>query len=256
MEEHRITINGMEMNYVKSGVGPPLVLLHSGFSCGSFFWKDYFEELSKFYTVYAPDTRGHGKSTNPDDIWSYSQYAEDIAAFIQVLDLEMPFICGWSDGGQIALELSYKYPELPLKVIIGGTWIDDGTVDWESLNQLGFENTGEVDFDVLKVIAPKLVDELKLMHSSQGDDYWKVVVKNDVKVFSTLKEYSEDDLNQIVAPMLIVLGDRDQYLPVSEAVKMYKKIQGSSLAVVPDATHALLISHRDFFMELIKYYLR
>ena len=71
--EGSLKINNMDMGYVCCGKGPDLVLLHRGFLPGMFQWESYLQSLSESFTVYAPDSRGHGKSTNPDNTWSFEQ---------------------------------------------------------------------------------------------------------------------------------------------------------------------------------------
>ena len=47
-----------------------------------------------------------------------------MAALVQALDLHKPLICGYSDGGQVALEIGMRYPDLPQALVIGGAYIE------------------------------------------------------------------------------------------------------------------------------------
>jgi pimeloyl-ACP methyl ester carboxylesterase len=66
---------------------------------------------------------------------------------------------------------------------------------------------------------------------------------------------SEDDLKKIKAPTLIVWGDRDQFLPVENAVEMYQLIPNAQLAVIPNADHFVTRSRVDLFSSLVKEFL-
>jgi hypothetical protein len=47
--------------------------------------------------VVTPDSRGHGRSTNPDGALSYARLADDMAALIEVLGLDRPSAITLSD---------------------------------------------------------------------------------------------------------------------------------------------------------------
>ena len=48
--------------------------------------------------------------------------AEDVAAFARALDLDAPLICGYSDGGNVALEVGMRFPQLPKALAVGAAW--------------------------------------------------------------------------------------------------------------------------------------
>src|SRR5262245_12073144 len=96
-----IHVNGMEMYYEECGSGPNLILLHGG--TGTLhMWNAQLPYFARHFHVIAPDSRGHGKTNNPEGELSYRRMAEDVAVLIQTLGLNKPFVCGYSDGGQIA----------------------------------------------------------------------------------------------------------------------------------------------------------
>ena len=68
-------------------------------------------ELVDRFRVIVPDSRGHGRSTNESGALSYALLADDIAALIAALELDRPVVGGYSDGGQVALELAVRHPE-------------------------------------------------------------------------------------------------------------------------------------------------
>jgi pimeloyl-ACP methyl ester carboxylesterase len=63
---------------------------------------------------------------------------------------------------------------------------------------------------------------------------------------------AEDDLKQISVPTLIIWGDRDQFLPVEDAVELYRLIPNSQLAVLPNANHFVTRTKVMLFAELVK----
>ena len=99
-----VKANGVNIYYEEYGSGEPLVLLHGGMGASNDF-EHLIPAFSKQFRVITPDSREHGRTDNPSGNFSYRLMADDVAAFINALNLSQPSICGWSDGGQIALEL-------------------------------------------------------------------------------------------------------------------------------------------------------
>lgn len=98
------------LHYEATGEGKPLILLHGNGENHHIFDKAV-PLLAARFRVYAIDSRGHGKSF-PVKEYHYQDMAEDIRQFITGLSLEKPVICGFSDGGILALLLASQQPDL------------------------------------------------------------------------------------------------------------------------------------------------
>jgi pimeloyl-ACP methyl ester carboxylesterase len=106
-----IEANGLTIYYEVCGEGEPLLLIHGGTAtCSS--WASHLPAFTQHFRVFAPDSRGHGRTDNPAGELAYRPMADDVAALIEALGLQRPLVLGYSDGGQIALELGMRYPEL------------------------------------------------------------------------------------------------------------------------------------------------
>lgn len=94
------------MAYERCGYGPqPVLLVHASFAT-SRWWQPVTALLPPDrYTCYAPDLRGCGRSSRPDDPAGYrvEQQAADLAALIEALDLWGLHLVGHSLGAAIAL---------------------------------------------------------------------------------------------------------------------------------------------------------
>ncbi len=71
------------------------------------------------FRLITPDSRGHGRSTNPASELFYPLIADDVAALIAALELARPVVGGWSDGVQVALELGARHPGVAGSLIVG-----------------------------------------------------------------------------------------------------------------------------------------
>jgi pimeloyl-ACP methyl ester carboxylesterase len=232
-----IQVNGLEMYSEEAGTGAPLILLHGGTATGR-SWQPFLPAFQPHFRVIMPDSRGHGRTNNPAGALSYRLMADDFAAFVQALGLTRPFIFGYSDGGQTALEIGLRYPDLPGALIIGGASYHFSQAYYEALDGFPFINQGAVDIGALERKNPQWVAELQAEHGRPEDpDRWKTLLHQIAPMWLAQLEYSLADLRNINAPVLLLVGDRDEGFPVEQVVEMYRAIPNAALAVLPHATH-------------------
>ena len=249
-----IHANGIEMYYEEHGKGYPLVLLHGGMGTGSANWGAYLPKLTPEFRVIMPNSRGHGRTANPTGEWHYALMANDIAAFVRELALEKPLIGGWSDGGQIVLELAMRFPSLASAYIAGAVWKDFTDFYVQSLQGLGMEKPGQVDILQFEKSMPEYAELIQRIHAPQGTEYWKELLVGISNLWLTPLDYVDEDFQKIQEPILIVIGDGDQFIPVEDAVAMYRLIPTAELAVVPGADHSLSMTRVKEFSEIMKNY--
>ena len=120
-----IDVNGVALYYEEHGEGDPVILIHGGYA-SSAMWQVVLPPLVDGFRVITPDSRGHGRSTNPAGELSYPLIADDVAALIGALELARPVVGGWSDGGQVAMELGARHPGVAGGLIVGGAYPDFG----------------------------------------------------------------------------------------------------------------------------------
>jgi len=229
-----VTTNGLNIHYGEYGQGYPFIMLHGGTATLD-SWEEYLPVFGEHFRVIAPDTRAHGKTVNPTDELNYPLLADDVAAFIRALNLNKPLILGYSDGGQIALDLGIRYPDLAGALILGGTLYKFSQPYYDVLKGFGLPSAGEID---LEHMDADWVEYLKAAHVRDDDaDYWKTFMKQISTLWWTPDDYSDEDLKKIAVPTLVLLGDRDDGVGVEQAAKMYRTIPNAELFVIPNADH-------------------
>jgi pimeloyl-ACP methyl ester carboxylesterase len=231
---HYIRANGLDIYYEAHGQGRPLLLIHGGALTGA-SWQPYLAAFAAHYRVITPDSRGHGRTANPTGRMSFGLLADDIVALVQALDLRKPLICGYSDGGQVVLEIGMRYPDLPQALVIGGAYIEltEASRTWVR-SILGDAQTPEVDSAQFERDNPDFAAMLQQLH---GPDGWKTLLQQIKPMWNATLNYTADDFARVVAPTLVLLGDRDGFVPVDEGVAMYRLLPNAELAVVPGAEH-------------------
>ncbi|NPD89674.1 MAG: alpha/beta hydrolase [Asgard group archaeon] len=197
-ENNYVEVNGLNMFYIEKGKGHPLVLLHGGIVTAEVNWPKQMEFFSNHFRVIAVDSRGHGRTNNPSEEFSYKLMADDIAALIQTLNLEKPFVCGWSDGGQIVLEIGINYPDLSKALVAGGV-LSEITDHYSSAMKIwGIEGPGKVDFEKSREVIPQFVDALPEMHSPvYGSEYWKKLLHDISKMWLDRHIFLKRELSKL-----------------------------------------------------------
>lgn len=113
-----IEVNNIRLYYQKSGSGDPLILLHGNGEDHHIFDK-LIEKLQSHYTIYAIDSRNHGRSSKSEN-FGYSFMADDIISFINTLNIKKPSVLGFSDGAIISILISLQEKDLFDKLILLG----------------------------------------------------------------------------------------------------------------------------------------
>jgi pimeloyl-ACP methyl ester carboxylesterase len=106
MTAKQITIRDkqVEINYFQQGKGDTTLLFLHGWCIDGTYWKNQVDYFSNNYNVYAIDLAGFGKSKAERTNWTIEEYANDLTAFIETMDLKNVVIIGHSMAGEIMLQ--------------------------------------------------------------------------------------------------------------------------------------------------------
>ena len=231
----RVQVGDISMYYEIYGKGEPLILLHGGYG-SSEMMGGMIEAFSKKYQVIAVDSRSQGRTTDSDEkVLTYAQMALDVNGFMDKLQIKKAKLVGWSDGGDIALELALIHPEKISKAVV-----------------LGANFTGEVSGVFIGVDTT--------WRMNPADPLFAKTKKELAKYFSTYERMAPDksriasakkkatdnaynnpkitlaQLNSIQVPFLVMAGDHDMFT-IEHTIALYKNLPQASLYIVPDATH-------------------
>ena len=90
--------------------------------------------------------------------------------------------------------------------------------------------------------------------SPNGAEHFEVVASKSFAMFSAEPTLTVDDLAQIAAPTLVMVGDDDLIEP-SHTVAMFDAIPNAQLSIVPAASHALPLEHAETTARIISEFL-
>lgn len=211
-----VHINGINIFYEKSGFGKSLILLHGNGETHEIFDKA-ITILKEHFTVYALDTRGHG-SSDKVDTFHYSDMAEDVHCFIEILELHNPILYGFSDGGIIGLYLAAKYPKLLAQLIVSGAnTIPNGIRNgWLKLFKIGYFLTKDSKMKLM-LEEPNITTEM---------------------------------LEKIEVPTVVLAGSKDM-IKKEHTEHIASSIKNSSLMILQGESHDSYIVHSNKIAKLI-----
>ena len=236
--------NRVKLPYVEQGdsSGVPVVLLHAIADS----WRSFEPVLSNLpgsIHACALTQRGHGDASRPARGYHPRDFAVDLAAFMDELQLEAALLVGGSSGGFVARRFAIDYPERTLGLVFLGSpaSLSDkpGVLEmWDStISRL----TDPISPDLVREFAegtvirpvPQAFFETIVQENLKAPAWvWKATFKG------LLEDDSVGELGKIRTPTLIVWGDRDPILPRSDQEFLKAAIAGSQLLVYPGAGHA------------------
>jgi pimeloyl-ACP methyl ester carboxylesterase len=112
-----IEANGIQLNIAEQGEGPPVLLCH-GFPESWYSWRHQLAALAAAgFRAIAPDMRGYGKSTAPQETDQYTLFhlVGDMVGLLDALDLETAVIVGHDLGARVAWQAA-QLKGLPVTV--------------------------------------------------------------------------------------------------------------------------------------------
>ena len=216
-------VNGITLYYEKEGQGKSIILLHGNGESHKIY-QNLIPALRDQYTVYAIDSRGHGKSTKVKEL-DYRMMAEDIVGFIKALNIEKPILYGFSDGGIIGLMIAFSYPQLLSKLLISGANVNPEGINTKdkkmfqliysltksskyklmlSQPNISDEELGKISIATLVLAGSHdLIKEEHTRHIAQcipksvlqiveGENHMSYV-QNNAKLYKIIKPFLEDD---------------------------------------------------------------
>ena len=234
---------GVTVQYVEQGdsAGVAVLFVH-GLSDSWHSFEPVLPHLPRSIRAYALTQRGHGDSDRPAAGYATRDFAADIAAFMDALELEAGVIVGHSMGSFAARRFAIDYPERTVGLVLIGALATE-------------DNPGlaEVQEAVSTLADP--VDEAFVREFQQSTlvrpvppAFFETVVRESLKVpahvwRAAVAGISDDDssaeLDRIEAPTLILAGERDELCPRSEQEALAAKIPNARLVVYPGTGHGL-----------------
>lgn len=211
VQPHWTTVNGHRFYYETMGRGRPVLLLHGGGNNVHGSFDKQLDTFAKTHFIIAPEQIGQGHTPDVDAPLTYAAMTSDTAALIDELHFKDLDVIGWSDGGDIALMLAARRPDLVRRVVVTGANFSPEGYPPDDLRQMLSNDKPE----------PRTFGE-KLNH------LWATS--------PTFEELSPAILSHINKRVLVMSGDHDA-IRLDHTIALYRALPDARLCILPGTGH-------------------
>lgn len=222
---HRISLDSLNISYIKEGKGDTILLFVHGLSSNSDAWSKNIDNLSQTYTCIALDLPGYGKSSKPNTDYTPSFFAKTIHSFIENLNLGKVILIGHSMGGQASIKYATLYPKNVEKLILVAPAGLEKFTDLEAQTIKNLytpnlvKNTSEEQiktnyalnfYNQPEGVTKMIKDRIQIKTASDFDAHCAAIVKS---IAGMLDEPVHNTLKTINHNTLVIFGKNDMLIP-------------------------------------------
>lgn len=240
-------INGMKVHYRDEGEGTPIVLIH-GTGASLHTWNDWTIDLVKNYRVIRLDLPAYGLTgQDPQKRYSSKDYVDLLNAFLEELKVGKFHLGGNSLGGLISWLYASYHPEkveqlvlldpsgfpfknTPMVIKMAKTPIINNFIRYITPRSFIEKNIKEVYFDET-LIKASTIDRYHDLTQFEGNRQAFID-----RAYVEREDYTER-LGLIKAPTLILWGENDAWIPVSDAPRFKEAIKNAQMVIMPKTGH-------------------
>ncbi|XHR92079.1 alpha/beta fold hydrolase [Mucilaginibacter sp. UC70_90] len=226
------TVNGLKMYYEIHGEGFPLVLIHGGGSDIGVTFGRVLLSFAKNHQVIGVDLQAHGRTPDRGVPTSFEQDADDVAALLKHLDIKQADIMGFSNGGNTAMQIAIRHPQLVHKIVIASSFYKRCGFDswfWDFMPNATLDNMPKPLQEAFLAINNDQA-ALEIMHNRDRDR------------MLAFADWSDDAIRSITMPALVIAGDKDVIRP-EHTLELYRMLPDAQLCILP-------AGHGDYIGEI------
>lgn len=264
------TVAGRRLRYAEVGAGRPALLLHA-FPLSHALWRSQLESPVSGWRFVAPDLRGFGESDRvaadaplrAPGARSMADYAADVMALVDVLELERPVVAGVSMGGYVAFALLPRLGARLAGLVLSDTRAeadtDEARGNRRRMQDLVREKgpSAVADQMVPKLLGetsqrerPDLAEFVRETIEANGSD----AIHDALEALATRPDVSPM-LAAVKCPTLITVGREDVLTPIALHESMRAGIPGARLEVIERAGHLANLENPEAYNEVLREFL-
>jgi 2-(acetamidomethylene)succinate hydrolase len=246
----------IDLNLVEYGDRGPTVILIHGIGSDHTSWWPVIDPLAERFHLIAYDQRGHGRSAKPDQGYLIPDYARDLAALIETLDLDEFAVVGHSLGGMVTLVWATRHPRQARRIVIEDSPLRKA------------ENVEEL-FDGWIALASSSVADAAAQYAkdypnwSQEDCVRRaqMITSTNLAVFRELRAANLQPggqdriapLSAIESPALLVHGDLETggMVVPEDAARFAVTLPKAQVVRIPGGSHSLHRDHVEPFLGAV-----
>jgi pimeloyl-ACP methyl ester carboxylesterase len=268
LQNHYLLVDGVNLHYVRSGKGQPVVLLHGNDGTLKDFTMSIFGLVAEKYDALAFDRPGHGlsKVVSARNVTPELQ-ARVLHSALQKLGVKRPILVGHSWSSSLALSYALEYQEELCGLVLLGGLAFETTAAKPICHLAQVPLLGTSVAHLYKVTGKKQVKrqlqdafspentpnayEKEFLSSMFRVGQLKAAARDEVMLNQSLRRISSQ-YSKIKLPVLILTGDRDRVVaPEEHSYPLHKAIPHSRLIVLKNAGHQLHFTRQQEVMQAI-----
>lgn len=271
VHDRRVMVDGVRLQYLEAGSGPPLLLLH-GHEQGATSWRWITPTLARTHRVLALSLPGHGDSSPA--VGGYApgrDLAPLVAGFLDAVGVGPLHVVGNSIGGAIALRLALADPARvrtltlvasaglgrdvhPLLVLDTLPIIGELAI---MISRLPGGDLGRTTMSTAMLFAQpsrapaEFVAEQHALGRRPGQLEASTAMARSLFDAHGQREILLDRLPAVTMPTLVVWGSRDYVLPAHHARAAVDRLPQGRLALFADCGHLPHVERPDQFATVL-----
>jgi pimeloyl-ACP methyl ester carboxylesterase len=244
-----------------------LLLVHA-FPLSADMWLPQLAKVPHGWRFIAPDIRGfRGAGPAFEDSAlagaTMDDYADDLLALLDHLDIGTAAVCGLSMGGYVAMALAARAPKRVTHLILADTRMTADTAEGRAgRDKMQADLATGGARAVADAMLPKLIgDTTKKEQPDLADAVRLLIEANRPEAISggidALKSRPDrtEALSRFGGPALVICGAEDAITPAADSEAMARTIPGASLEVIPKAGHLSNLEHPAAFNAALQAFL-
>jgi len=241
-----------------SNAGHPRIVLIHALAMDRSFWQEVAEQLADSIEVLAIDCRGAGQSDKPSDLYSLTQFADDIADIFDAIGWENAVISGASMGGCVSIAFAAAHPQRTagLGLIDTTAWYGPKAPEaWagRAAKAAAGGMAALIDFQKDRWFSEAFRNANPQRVQSAVD----VFLGNDVDAYvATCTMLGACDLRSalpgISVPTRILVGEEDYATPIAMAEALHEGVTASTLRVMEKVRHFSPIEVPDLIADELR----
>jgi pimeloyl-ACP methyl ester carboxylesterase len=201
----------------------PILLLHGGGSTIESNWGRVIPLLETSRRVLAVELQGHGRTGPGSRAPTFEGSADGVAALLQEVSIGTIDVFGFSNGGQVAMQLAIRHPNVVRRLIVASApFRRDGMIDgfWDGLTRATYSD------------LPEPYREADLAVSRDPAHAEKMFQLDRELMLTGFTDWPDALVKSITAPTLVVAGDRD-VIRTEHSLLLASLIPKARLLIVP-----------------------
>ena len=232
---------GPQLHYAEHGDahGEPILFLH-GWPDSWFSFSGVLSRLPERFRAVALDQRGFGDSDRPVAGYGIHDLGDDAVAFLDAAGIERATVVGHSLGSFVARRVAIAHPERVARLVLVGSGL--------SANNTVTRDVQAAMTDLADPVPVEFAREFQAGTAYVPLDaaFFERIVSESLKlparlwreVFNGVLAYEDrEQLARIVAPTLLLWGERDALFPREDQDRLLDAIADARLRIYPETGH-------------------